>query len=72
MNKNTIISPSNQVRSTLPDFISESYKEFVKFMTTADQSEERIGFSQDLLQNLQKYRDFDTYKKKIYIYYQYP
>ena len=68
MNKTTIISPSNQVRSTLPDFISETYKEFVKFMTTADQSEERIGFSQDLLQNLQKYRDFDTYKKKIIEY----
>jgi hypothetical protein len=68
MNKSTIISPSNQVRSTLPEFISESYKQFVKFMTTADQSEERIGFSQDLLQNLQKYRDFDTYKKKIIEY----
>ena len=48
MNKSTIISPSNQVRSTLPDFISETYKQFVKFMTVADQSEERIGFSQDL------------------------
>tara|TARA_R110002012_G_scaffold249570_2_gene427160 strand:+ start:151 stop:1305 length:1155 start_codon:yes stop_codon:yes gene_type:complete len=68
MKKSTIISPSNQVRSTLPEFISESYKEFVKFMTMADQSEERIGFSQDLLQNLQKYRDFDTYKKKIIEY----
>ena len=65
MNKSTIISPSNQVRSTLPDFISETYKQFVKFMTFADESEERIGFSQDLLQNLQKYRDFATYEKKI-------
>ena len=68
MNKTTMISPSNQVRSTLPDFISETYKEFVKFMTIADQSEERIGFSQDLLQNLQRYRDFDTYKKRIIQY----
>ena len=34
-------------------------------MTVADESEERIGFSQDLLQNLQKYRDFDTYKNNI-------
>ena len=65
MNKYTIVSPSNQVQSTLPDFVSESYKEFVKFMTYADQSEERIGFSQDLLQNLQRYRDFDTYKTNI-------
>mgnify|MGYP001194143820 CR=1 FL=1 len=68
MNKSTIISPSNQVGSTLPAFISETYKQFVKFMTAADESEERIGFSQDLLQNLQKYRDFDTYKKKIIEY----
>jgi hypothetical protein len=34
-------------------------------MTLADESEERIGFSQDLLQNLQKYRDFATYEKKV-------
>ena len=61
----TQVFPSNQVQSTLPDFVSESYKEFVKFMSFADQSEERIGFSQDLLQNLQRYRDFDTYKAKI-------
>ena len=59
------IQPSDQVQSTLPAFVSESYKEFVKFMSLADQSEERIGFSQDLLQNLQRYRDFDTYKKRI-------
>ena len=29
------------------------------------QSEERIGFGQDVLQNLQKYRNFDTYKDEI-------
>ena len=34
-------------------------------MTAADESEERIGFSQDLLQNLQKYRDFTTYENEI-------
>ena len=33
-------------------------------MTIADQSEERIGFSQDLLQ-IQRYRNFDTYKNDI-------
>ena len=61
----SLVSPSNQVNSTLPNFVSETYKEFVKFMTISDQSEERIGFSQDLLQNLQRYRDFNTYKERI-------
>ena len=65
MKYSQIVTPSSQVQSVLPDFINESYKEFVKFMTIADQSEERVGFSQDLLQNLQRYRDFDTYKNKI-------
>ena len=54
MNNNTIVTPSSQVNSTLPDYINETYKEFVKFIQIADQSEERIGFSQDLLQNLPK------------------
>ena len=65
MKTNTIVTPSSQVDSTLPLYIAETYKQFVKFMTFADESEERIGFSQDLLQNLQKYRDFTTYEKKI-------
>ena len=55
MKTNTIVTPSSQVDSALPLYISETYKQFVKFMTFADESEERIGFSQDLLQNLQKY-----------------
>ena len=65
MNVNTIVTPSSQVDTALPLYISETYKQFVKFMTAADESEERIGFSQDLLQNLQKYRDFNTYKNEI-------
>ena len=65
MSINTIVSPSSQVDSTLPAFIAQTYRDFVKFMTTADESEERLGFSQDLLQNLQKYRDFTTYTNKI-------
>ena len=60
-----IVSPSSQVDSTLPGFIAQTYRDFVKFMTAADESEERIGFSQDLLQNLQRYRDFTTYTDKI-------
>ena len=65
MNVNTIVTPSSQVDSTLPLYIAETYKQFVKFMTSADESEERIGFSQDVLQNLQKYRDFTTYENKL-------
>ena len=65
MKTNTIVTPSSQVDSSLPRYISETYKQFVKFMTVADESEERMGFSQDLLQNLQKYRDFTTYENKI-------
>ena len=37
-------------------------------MTKAGESEERIGFGQDILQNLLKYRDFDTYKNQIIQY----
>ena len=60
-----IVTPSFQVPSLLPGYITETYQEFVKFMGFADASEERVGFSQDLLQNLQQYRDFNTYKEKI-------
>ena len=47
---------------------SENHKNFVNFMTKSAESEERIGFGQDILQNLLKYRDFDTYKNKIVQY----
>lgn len=68
MNNTNIILPSSQIDSTLPDYIVEQYSQFVNFMTTAAESEERIGFGQDLLQNLQKYRDFDTYQNGIVKY----
>ena len=42
MTYTSIPTPSTQVDSTLPQFISETYKEFVKFMTVADESEERV------------------------------
>ena len=61
MSINTIVTPSAQVPTALPQFINETYHEFVEFMQIANESEERIGFSQDLLQNLQRYRDFQTY-----------
>ena len=65
MTVNTIVTPSSQVDSIVPGFINETYKEFVNFVEKSDESEERVGFSQDILQNLQKYRDFNTYKNKI-------
>ena len=65
MTVNTIVTPSSQVNSILPGYISETYTEFVNFMTKADESEERVGFSQNLLQDLNRYRDFNTYRNKI-------
>ena len=65
MNNNLIVTPSSQVDTTVPDFIYANYPEFINFMTRGDESEERLGFSEDLLQNLQKYRDFNTYSKNI-------
>ena len=56
---------SSQVHSTVPRFIYENYDRFVEFMETAAQSEERLGFGQDILQHLLKYRDFDTYRNEI-------
>ena len=37
-------------------------------MAKSNESEERLGFGQDILQNLQKYRDFDTYKNTLVQY----
>ena len=65
MTVNTIVTPSSQVESLLPGYINETYTEFVNFMVKSDESEERVGFSQDVLQNLQKYKDFNTYRNKI-------
>ena len=65
MTVNTIITPSSQVESLLPGYINETYTEFVNFMTKSDESEERIGFSQNLLQNLNQYRDFNNYRNRI-------
>ena len=61
----SIVTPSSQVDSTLPIYIYENYERFVEFMKSAAESEERLGFGQDLLQHLLTYRDFDTYKNPI-------
>lgn len=65
MKSNQIVTPSSQVDSTLPRYVYENYTKFVNFMTTSAESEERVGFGQDILQNLQKYRNFDAYKNQI-------
>ena len=65
MTNEKIVTPSSQVISTLPNYIVEQYERFVEFMTAAAESEERLGFSQDLLQKLHVYRDFDTYAKPV-------
>ena len=65
MKTNTKVTPSSQVDVALPQFIQNNYSTFVNFMQKSAESEERIGFGQDILQNLQKYRNFDTYKDEI-------
>ncbi len=65
MNNSLTVTPSSQVHSTVPRFIYENYDRFVEFMETAAESEERLGFGQDILQQLLKYRDFDTYRNEI-------
>ena len=59
------VFPSSQVDQILPRTIAQNYRQFVNFMTTAAESTERIGFGQDILQNLDRYRDFDTYKNTL-------
>ena len=65
MKQTSIVTPSSQVDSTLPIYIYENYERFVEFMQLSSESEERLGFGQDLLQHCLEYQDFDTYKNKI-------
>jgi hypothetical protein len=78
------VTASSQVDATLPLWIrspdiviqgdgissysQENHRNFVSFMTTSGESQERVGFGQDLLQNLLKYSDFDFYKNPIISY----
>ena len=59
------VTPSSQVDSLVPGYIYDNYSEFVTFMEKGRRVRERIGFGQDILQNLSKYRDLDTYKDHI-------
>lgn len=65
MQNNQVIYPSSLVNSTLPRYVVENYSTFVKFMTSAIQSNESIGFGKHILQNLQKYQSFQEYRNKI-------
>ena len=56
------------VPSNRNDYRSLNSKNFVNFMKSADESEERQGYGQDLLQNLLEYRNFDSYKDNIIQY----
>ena len=77
-----IAGPSDLVNEVIPSWVWEKHtyvrdgmvvptgptSRFPEFISRADESEERIGFGQDILQNLQKYRDFDTYKNTLVQY----
>ena len=65
MKYDKIVYPSTQLYSTLPEWITEQYPRFVQFARRSLEANERLGFGQDLLQNLSKYRDFDFYKQHI-------
>ena len=80
-----ISGPSDLVNEVIPSWIWERFtlvrdglvvptgptSRFPNFIARADESEERMGFGQDILQNLQKYRNFDTYSKTL-VQYNYP
>ena len=79
-----IVTPSSQVDSTLPMWIrspdvvtegtqynsysQESHRNFVSFLTRSVESQERLGYSENLLQNLLTYKDFNTYRNRIVLY----
>ena len=79
--KNQIVTPSSQIDSSLPLWIRspdvvidgttntsysrENHRNFVDFMTISGESQERYGFAQNLLQNLLKYKDFNTYRNPV-------
>ena len=65
MNNSGKATSTFKVYSTLPNYIAESYDRFVTFMESVTESSERLGFGTDILQNLLKYRDFDTYKNEL-------
>ena len=64
-----IRSPDVVIQGNTPNSYSqENHRNFVSFLTTSGESQERLGFGQDLLQNLLKYSDFDFYQNPIISY----
>ena len=65
MKSNQIVTPSSQVDSTLPRYVYENYTKFVNFMTTSAESEERVGFGQDIIARQSVYLSLDVAKSDI-------
>ena len=61
----TNVYPSSKVDSLLPNSIVDQYPRFLKFMESCKESDERFGFSQDILQNLISYKNLEIYSKGI-------
>lgn len=82
MKSNQNPGPSKRIEDLIPSWIygdfvtvvgnrptgSDLRSQFPNFMEKADESEQRVGFGQDILQNLLTYRDFDTYKDPLVRY----
>ena len=84
MKTTDIVTPSSQVDSTLPMWIrspdvvvegtqynsysQENHRNFVSFLTRSVESQERLGYSENLLQNLLTYKDFNTYRNQIVLF----
>lgn len=56
---------STLIESQLPEFISNEYELFSKFVEKYYESQEVQGGSLDIISNLQKYLDIDYYEKSI-------
>lgn len=56
---------STLIENQLPEFISTDYPNFVKFVEKYYEQQESVGQPLDLIHNLTKYQDIDTYEKKI-------
>lgn len=56
---------SDLVNRQLPSFISSEYEDFSKFVQKYYEQLELPGQPLDIIQNLQKYRDIDTYEKTL-------
>ena len=56
---------STLVENQLPEFISTDYPNFVKFVQKYYEQLENSGQPLDLINNITKYQDIDTYEKKL-------